>query len=135
MAKLFKKKSFYVAIITVICLIYIFFPRKIIWLMPEEIMDEPIEIVCTYEEGNTITLSDQQQAKAVDLFSTHFARLKLIKTKYVNDSEMGFHIYISGNKDDIFFFSKKIIVINGVQYKIYGTSLAQQFKKNIESED
>lgn len=128
MAKLLKKKSFYVAIIIMIGLIFIFFPRKIIWLMPEEIKDDPIEIVYAYKEGQTITLSDQQQTEVVDLFSTHFARLKLIKTKYVNDSEMGLHIYISGNKDDIFFFSEEIMVMNGVQYKIYGTSLARQVK-------
>lgn len=134
MAKLFKKKSFFVVIITVICLIYIFFPRKIIWLMPEEIKDNSIEIYYIYEEGKTITLSVQQQAKIVDLFSVNFARLKLIKTKYVNDNEMGFYLYVSDNKDDIFFFSKEIIVINGVQYKIYKPSLAQQLKEIIESE-
>jgi len=53
----------------------------------------------------------------------------------VNDSEMGLQIYISGNKDDIFFFSKEIVVINGVQYKIYGASFAQQLNQIIESEE
>lgn len=48
---------------------------------------------------------------------------------------MGFYIYVSDNKDDIFFFSKEIIVINGVQYKIYKPSLAQQLKEIIESEE
>lgn len=134
MARLFKKKSFFVIIITAICLIYIFFPRKIIWLMPEEIRNHSIEICYIYEEGKTITLSAQQQAEMVDLFSANFARLKLVRTKYVNDNEMGLYIYISDNKDDIFFFSREIIVINGVQYKIYEPSLAQQLKEIIESE-
>lgn len=133
MAEIFKKKGFYVAIIFLICIIYIFFPRKVIWLMSKEIKDNPVEICYVYEEGKTITLSAQQQAEAVDLFSGCFARLKLIKVKYVNDSEMGFHIYISGTKDDICFFSKDIIDINGVQYKIYGSSLAERLKQIIES--
>lgn len=135
MTKIFKKKRFYAVIIIVICLIYIFFPRKIIWLMPEEIKDNPIEIYYVYEEGKTITLSVQQQDKMIDLFGTCFARLKLIRTRYVNDSEMGLQIYISGNKDDIFFFSKEIVAINGVQYKIYGASFAKQLKQIIESEE
>lgn len=135
MAKLYKKKCCFVIIIIVICLIYIFFPRKIIWLMPEEIRNHPIEIYYIYEEGKTITLSAQQQAEMVDLFSTNFVRLKLVKVKYVNDNEAGLCLYISDNKDDIFFFSRKIIVINGVQYEIYKPSLAQQLKEIIESEE
>lgn len=99
--------------------------------MPEEIKDSPIEIVYAYKEGKTIALNDYQQTQVINLLSNHFARLKLIRTKYVNSSEMGLHFYISGNNDDIFFFSEEIVVINGVQYKIYGTSLAQQLKNTV----
>ena len=47
----------------------------------------------------------------------------------------GYAINISENTDVITFWSEEIIVINGVQYEVYGESLAKQFKKLMEREE
>lgn len=139
MCKLFRMKSFYIVLVILAVLIYIFFPRNVIWLMPNEIRENSIEIFCLYRyddgETRTIGLSARQQKEMIDLFSCHYARLKPIREKYVNSTEMGYTIIISGSTDEITFWSEKIIVINGVQYEVYGESLAEQFKELIESEE
>lgn len=139
MGKLFKKKSIYVVLVILAVLLIIFFPRRVIWLMPDEIRESPIEILCLYRyddgEMYKIELNGQQQRELVDLFSRNYVRLKLIREKYINSTEMGFVLRISGSTDEITFWSEKIIVVNGVQYEVYGESLAEQFKELIESEE
>lgn len=139
MSKLFKRKSFYVVLVILAVLLFVFFPRRVIWLMPDEIGESPIEILCLYryDDGEThkIELNGQQQKELVDLFSRNYVRLKPIREKFINSTAMGFVLHISGSTDEITFWSEKIIVVNGVQYEVYGESLAEQFKELIESEE
>lgn len=42
---------------------------------------------------------------------------------------------MSGSTDVVYFFTKRIISINGVQYEVYGKTLSNQFLSIIESEE
>lgn len=130
-------------IIVLVCLIllgmcYIYYPRNVKSLLVKDYNIADINVVYTVADGKTdkdVALTQRQMAELMDAFSKSYARRKIIKKHSASKDVVGYLIQMSGSTDVVYFFTKRIISINGVQYEVYGESLSNQFLSIIESEE
>lgn len=130
-------------IIILVCLIlpgmcYIYFPRNVKSLLVKDYNITDINVVYTVADGQTdkdVVLTQSQMTELMNAFSKSYARRKIIKKHSASKDIVGYLIQMSGSTDVVYFFTNRIISINGVQYEIYGEALSRQFLSIIESEE
>ena len=129
-----KRKVFLgLGIALLLFLVYVFYPRKIASLFPEDFTEHTIWMIGITEKGASYKLVEGQGEELKEILASYGARRKVIKKKYDQGQGFAYRIVIEGVTDEIFFYSESELSINDVQYKVYGAkSMATEIEKVLE---
>ncbi len=130
-------KLIVVVVLLVLGATYMFFPRNVKDLFLKGADEKNITLTVHDVSGEAYAeydLSQEQKEEMLALWARSYVRMNLFPVKSISEHYMGYYIYISGNQDMICFFSEDIISINERQYKIYGDTLAEEFRAIVEVE-
>ena len=129
-----KRKVFLgLGIALLLFLVYVFYPRKIASLFPEDFTEHTIWMIGITEKGASYKLVEGQGEELKEILASYGVRRKVIKKKYDQGQGFAYRIVIEGVTDEIFFYSESELSINDVQYKVYGAkSMATEIEKVLE---
>ena len=118
-----KKWKLYIAtglgVLVLLFLAYVYYPRKIIGLLPQDFNNHRISILGITGKGVTYQLNKEQVQELEKVFAFYKVRRKVIQKKY--EKSVGFgRILIEGTKEEILFYTESDLSVNNVQYKVYG---------------
>ena len=111
--------SLALSVLVLLFLAYVYYPRKIIDLLPQDFNDHSISILGITGKGVTYQLNKEQVKELEEVFAFYKARRKVFQKKY--DKSIGFgRVLIEGTEDSILFFTESDLSVNNMQYKVYG---------------
>ena len=118
-----KKWKLYVAtglgVLVLLFFAYVYYPRKIIGLLPQDFNNHSISILGITGKGVTYQLNKEQVQELEKVFAFYKVRRKVFQKKY--EKSIGFgRVLIEGTKEEILFFTESDLSVNNVQYKVYG---------------
>lgn len=118
-----KKWKLYVAtglgVLVLLFLAYVYYPRKIMDLLPQDFNNHSISILGMTGKGVTYQLNKEQVQELEKVFDSYKAWRKMFQKKY--EKSVGFgRVLIEGTKEEILFYTESDLSVNNVQYKVYG---------------
>lgn len=133
-----KNWQWIVAIVFILVLVgYMFFPRNVKDLLLQGADEETATITVSGGKDSAYQnykLTGEKREALLDLFERNYVRVKVAQEAYVSEYFMGYYISVAGNEDMLYFFSEKILSVDGRQYMLYGDDMAQEFLEILEEE-
>ena len=106
-------------VLVLLFLAYVYYPRKIIGLLPQDFNNHNVSILGMTGKGVTYQLNKEQVQELEKVFASYKARRKVFQKKY--EKSVGFgRVLIEGTKEEILFYTESDLSVNNVQYKVYG---------------